>query len=87
MFISYESPCELQGHLKLKKCPAYYGIGIYEDVDGNRWDIRGIYGNDFVQARPLDGHCFYKTTGEICSYSISWKPYSYEPTLKIRNHD
>ena len=79
--LSCSTPCPIQGHIKFKRCRAYYGIGIYEDEEGYRWDVYGIYGDQFVQARMIDNNPRYSTSSESRSYSIRWLPYSYEPTI------
>lgn len=85
--LSYNSPCPIQGHLKLKRCPAYYGVGIYEAENGVMWDVQAIYGDRFIQARPVDSSYIYSTTGEIRGYSARWLPYTYEPTFKKADHE
>lgn len=58
--LSYSVPYEGEVlTLKLKKDPTYYGLGYYEDVDGNIWDVRCAFGNNgkpIVNAAPID-HC------------------------------
>lgn len=76
--LTYSTPCKIQGHLKLKRSPMYYGVGIYEDIHGTRWDVWGVI-NDIVLARPVDGCSRYSTSFDSNGYSISWKPYTYEP--------
>ncbi len=76
--LTYTTPCEIQGHLKFKKSPMYYGVGIYEDVNGTRWDVWGVI-RDIVLARPVDGCSRYSTSINSNGYSICWKPYTYEP--------
>ncbi len=72
------TPATAAGHIQFKKDPAYYGVGFYEDNVGRTWDVRGIYGRDFVQARPVDNHYIYSTTPGLQSYTCSWNPYTYE---------
>jgi hypothetical protein len=78
--LTYSKPCPIQGHLKFKRSPMYYGIGIYEDVNGVKWDIWGII-RDVVLARPVDNCPIYSTDTDsiLAGYSISYKPYTYEP--------
>jgi hypothetical protein len=80
--IKSSSPCPIQGHIKFEKCPAYYGIGIYKDVLGRTWDIIGIVGDKYVQARLVnDNDYIYSTKPCFRSYSVNWFPYTYEPTI------
>ena len=81
MHVSSSSPCPIQGHIKFEKCPAYYGIGIYKDELGQKWDVRGIMGDKYVQARLVDDHYIYSTESYDRSYSVEWFPYTYEPTI------
>jgi hypothetical protein len=34
--------------LRLKNDPVSRGMGVYEDVDGNRWDVEGVFRHDGV---------------------------------------
>lgn len=77
--LTYSTPCPIQGHLKFKRSPAYYGIGIYEDVNGVKWDVWGVI-RDTVIARPVDNSPIYSTESNVCQeYTVTWKPYTYEP--------
>ena len=78
--ITYSTPCNIQGHIKFKKCPAYYGIGFYDDIDNTRWDVYAIIGG-VVLARPVDDNPMYSTAG-IFDYVATWKPYTYEPLTR-----
>lgn len=79
--LSYSRPCEIQGTLKLKKDPAYYGLGYYEDIDGVEWDVHSVRmknGQTFVNACPVKQLHPYltDTSGDIpCNYEQSWLPY------------
>ena len=77
--ISYTSPCPVQGHIKFKKDPCYFGLGLYEDVEGRKWDIHAIYGKAFVCAIGYNNNLpYFSTTPEIRSFSIRWLPFTYE---------
>ena len=83
MHLSYNSPCEIQGTLFLKRDPFMSGLGYYEDVNGETWDINGVIGigeKPYVQARRLsDSPSYYGTASwDSCYGSHSWKPYFVE---------
>jgi hypothetical protein len=70
--------CSCQGHLTFKRDPFYYGLGIYEDVNGVRWHIEGIFGREFVQAVPYnDNNPYFSTRSYSCWNSMKWLPYTY----------
>ena len=88
MRLSYQTPCELQGTIKLKKRVS--GLGCYTDVDGCQWDIHGIKGN-YVQATRMDSlHPYYTDTSSTDHFAIdgttgmggvvsqSWEPWLVE---------
>ena len=81
MNLHLSKPCPIQGHMKFERCPAYYGIGIYHDVLGRKWDVRGIIGDEYVQARLVDDHYIYSTESDFRSYCVKWLPFTYEPTI------
>jgi hypothetical protein len=73
--------------LKLKQNPFYFGLGYYEDVDGVRWDIVGVFGagaigneKPFVQARPVNDRMpYYSTaTGSHSNGFHQWIPFYFE---------
>ena len=82
--LSYSTPYEGEVKtLKLKEDPLYYGLGIYEDVDGNTWDIHCVFGNNgkpIVNARLVDRSSKYSTlpTVYIGVESYSYPPYHLE---------
>ena len=73
--LNTSSPCEFQGTIRLKKMPS--ALGTYKDLDGNTWDIHGIFNGPkygpWVQAKPFgelhpyftdtSGRGFSDTTG------------------------
>ena len=72
--------------LKLKSNPLHRGLGYYEDIDGNLWDVTciigGAYtesGKPYVNARPVTNSRYYSTgtDGSSCGFH-SWKPYYFE---------
>lgn len=64
--------------LKLKRNPFRYGLGHYEDVDGNKWDVAAIM-NGCVNARRICGQSYYGTaTGDNQDGHHTWKPYFVE---------
>jgi hypothetical protein len=80
--MSWTKEAEIKGHLKLKKDPFWYGLGIYEDEDGVRWDIHGVIGgkNPYVQARRIGLHPNYYGThngASSCGFH-TWEPYTVE---------
>ena len=82
--LSYTSPCEIQGTIVLTKKP-WSGLGIYTDVDGKRWDVRGIIG-DYIQACPVDSlHPYYTDTSGFNDFGLvqqRWLPYKWEVVEK-----
>ena len=75
--LSYSAPCEIQGEIKTKRPIYMSGLGVYTDVDGKKWDVRGIFGT-IVQAKPLDQlHSYYTDTSgrSFGLVSETWKPY------------
>ena len=76
--LSYTSPCEVQGIIILTEKP-WRGLGIYTDIDGNRWDVRGVIG-DYVQACPEHGLHPYFTDTSGTQYGLvrqRWLPYKW----------
>lgn len=74
--LGYSTPCELKGVIVFNKQPS--NLGVHVDIDGNKWDIKGIFGNAYVWACPLNElHPYYSdTSGQ--SFGLvqqSWKPY------------
>jgi len=67
------------GTLRFKVDPRKRGLGIYEDVDGVRWDIRGISGR-YVQARRIaEAPEFYSTATNASPNGFhKWEPYEVE---------
>ena len=55
------------------------GLGIYEDVDGVRWDVHAIVGPR-ICARRVDHHPRYYSTGldGTQNGSHEWLPYDVE---------
>ena len=80
--LSYSSPYEGEVKtLKLKEDPLYYGLGHYEDVDGNLWDIHCIFGNNgkpVVNARLVDNSSLYSTVCINPTGCWTWNPYRLE---------
>jgi len=83
--MSYSLPSKIQGILKLKRDPFWYGIGWYEDINGVTWDIRAVYGskdNSYVCACPRDSlHPYFGSTAPYIYTGIisqSWLPYRVE---------
>jgi len=88
--LSYSTPCEFQGTIRVKKI--VYGLGNITDIDGKVWNIYGHFG-DWVQAKPLNGvHPYWSSTaaeswnfdptastsGNCGMASETWKPYKLE---------
>jgi hypothetical protein len=82
--MSYTKPCEIQGTLRLKRDPFYYGLGHYKDVSGAIWDVHMIVGNSdkskaYVCARPVYEGGYYGTgTWDSTAGFHEWKPYRVE---------
>jgi len=77
--------------LRLKKDPFRHGLGVYEDEDGNRWDIRRLDGRGerrYVTARMVSRHPDYYSTAVGQGGGVgtqagpdlihTWKPYYVE---------
>lgn len=80
-YMTYSSPREIQGVLKLRKNPFYYGLGHYRDVDNNVWDIHAIRGDSktpYVNARLVSNHPSYYGTG---SNDHGYGHHTWEPFL------
>jgi len=78
-YATWTTPCPLAGTLRFPVDPRGRGLGIYEDVDGVRWDIRGILG-PYVQARRVtETPAFYSTATNAESGGFHrWEPYEVE---------
>lgn len=50
--------------LHLKRDPFMHGLGVYEDTNGVRWDVKGLRGGErrYVTARRVECHPGYYTT-------------------------
>lgn len=51
--------------LRLKRDPFKHGLGVYEDADGNHWDVRGLRGDGdrrYINARMTSRHPDYYST-------------------------
>lgn len=82
---SWMSPSEVAGTLYLKGNPFWSGLGVYEDVDGVKWDVVGVMGRpeperSYVQARRLsDSPEYYSTATNAYSGGLhTWEPYYVE---------
>jgi|TARA_Y100000310_G_scaffold342450_1_gene445763 hypothetical protein len=84
--LSYTSPCEIQGVIKVFK--PIWNLGDVTDVDGNEWNVRGIINNEkgyFVQAVSKNQlHPYFCDTsgGDYMSVNQTWKPYKVEVIKK-----
>jgi hypothetical protein len=85
-FATWTTPAPLAGTLRFRVDPRRRGLGIYEDVDGVRWDINMISGQ-YVAARKVAAHPDYYGTGGNCGLVGStqgvdlfhkWEPYAVE---------
>lgn len=78
-FATWTTPASPAGKLRFLVDPRTRGLGIYEDVEGVRWDIRGISGA-YVQARRItDAPDFYSTATNTGSTGFHrWEPYEIE---------
>lgn len=83
---NWTTPCALAGTLRFTTDPRRHGLGIYKDVDGVSWDVRGIM-RGYIQARKVGLHQdFYSTattdasspTGNSPSMMHQWEPYNVE---------
>jgi len=54
------------------------GMGHYDDVDGNRWDVHsviGVMGAYLCHARMVDASPKYSTASENLDWSVTYSPY------------
>ena len=86
-YLSYTKESSLKGTIKFtKECnPRYSGIGIYTDVNGQRWDVEAVIGNEkeiYICAVKLEElHPYYKDTSGYRNYGMlhqTWEPYKME---------
>ena len=79
-FTSITTEGKPAGTIKLKEKP-YRGLGIYEDVEGNKWDVHGIVG-ELIFARPYDLHDFRYSTADFDQptgvVTTQWLGYNWE---------
>jgi hypothetical protein len=78
--LSYSVP--YKGEVKELKLKGHIGIGIYEDVDGKRWDVHSYIGGCYtkdgkpkVHARIVDSCSKYSTGSCWGEYYITYNPY------------
>lgn len=78
-YMTWTAPAEVAGTLRLREDPRRRGLGVYEDVDGVRWDVVGIRG-ELVNARRVDHHPSYYSTSTFASQGgfHRWEPYEVE---------
>lgn len=79
-FGEYKGPINT---LRLRRDPWKCGIGIYEDVDGIRWDVHGLFtgskGKMIWARRVDDAPSYYSTATDACSGGFHrWIPYTFE---------
>ena len=82
---SYEGSVET---LRLTQSPHQGGLGIYEDEEGARWDVRAIVGEHVCARRMADFPGFYSTAGFVGNSGMTtgtlpnpvhrWLPYRVE---------
>ena len=84
---------EYKGEVKtlvLKESPLYYGLGNYEDTDGNLWDVKCVFGDvggkPLINARPVSNSPYYSTgTDSNQSGFHSFKPYRFKLVKTTKN--
>jgi hypothetical protein len=81
--LSYTKPCEIQGTLKLKRDPFYFGLGNYQDTEGLVWDVRMVVGNSdkskaWVCARLAQGEYYSTAPWSSQAGFHEWLPYRVE---------
>ena len=72
--------------LKLTADPMRNGLGHYDDIDGNKWDVISIIGGNHsesskphINARPVTACPYYSTaTNGHQNGHHRWKPYYFE---------
>ena len=77
--LSYDTPAPVAGIIRCYQPPMQ--LGPFSDIDGNKWDIKGIFyadGYRWVQACPRRNlHPYYNDTSGA-SYGLvmqRWQPY------------
>ena len=87
--LSYTSPCEIQGVIRVSE-PVRH-LGFLEDIDGNNWDIRGVFGWDTEKgqivwaAARCELHPYYGSTANDTYDWVHqrWKPYRIEVCVPV----
>ena len=72
--------------LQLKKDPLRHGLGHYEDIEGNVWDVHCVIGatysadgKPYINARLVTNCPYYSTATNGHSNGFhTWLPYHYE---------
>lgn len=83
---TWTEKCKVAGTIKVKEKVRQPGLLV--DIDGNRWNVRGIFGSagvkdeqQWVQACPeYNLHPYYSDTSTMSFGYVSqtWKPYLIE---------
>ena len=76
--------------LNLTSDPLYYGLGNYEDTDGNLWDVKCVFGDvdgkPLINARMVTNSPYYSTgTDSNQSGFHTWKPYRFNVVNITKN--
>lgn len=80
--------------LRLIHSPLERGLGVYEDEDGVRWDVRAIMRDHVCARRIADAPGFYSTAAPVDNFGANtgnmpnpiheWLPYRVEVVQKGR---
>jgi len=79
----YTEKSSLKGTIRFTKerNPRYSGVGVYTDIDGQRWDIKCVFGPIICATKLEELHPYYNDTSGFRSYGVvrqTWKPYKME---------
>jgi hypothetical protein len=88
-YATWISPAPLAGTLRFRRDPRRRGLGIYEDVDGVKWDVNMINGEYIAARRVSERPDYYSTAGSgsnaqgvgtdrFINSLHRWKPYAVE---------
>lgn len=81
MQLSYFKDSEPKGSIKFKKDPRYYGLGRYEDENGNWWDVNAVIQNYVCACKLENLHPYFKDTSDFRNHNMvfqTWEPYKIE---------
>ena len=83
LYMSYTQKSKLKGTIKFSKDrdPMYFGLGIYTDIHGQKWDIKAIMRGYVCAVKKENLHPYYNDTSDFRTYGMvrqTWEPYQVE---------